>query len=53
MNLQMDKPQAPAEPVSLVETSRHRKNASATHLHEFEYWDHEWFKRPDENEGRP
>lgn len=50
MILQMNKSQEPAEPVPFVEKPRHPKSASAPHLPEFEYWDHEWFKRPGENE---
>jgi hypothetical protein len=53
MNLHMDKAQEPADPTPLVEKSRHPNSASASHLLDFEYWDHEWFKRPDENERRP
>jgi len=53
MDLQMKKPQESEDPAPLVEKPRHLKSASASHLLEFEYWDHEWFKRPDENEGRP
>jgi hypothetical protein len=53
MRLQMNKPQEPVDPATFVEKPLHPKSESAPDLFEFEYWDHEWFKRPDENEGPP
>ncbi len=54
MNLQMKASQEPVEgSIPIIKKTRHQKTASAPPLPEFEYWDHEWFKRPDKNEDRP